>query len=474
MDVDSLINAQFNRAVEIVQSLPKTGPIQTGYEEKLAMYSLYKQATLGNVKTARPGMWDMLGRAKWDEWAKHKDMDTREAQWMYVETLKKVLRKYPDRTIARDLIAELDSYPGDPSNLVMSSNMGASTSLRDRAETSSSGSSRTQGSRSSARVQPRGMPEQHSTHTQGHAQRGDARVFESSEDDSTESETDEEAQDVRAPPQQSASPAANRPRSSHSSQYRYRTPVAQSNAAFSPAHSPGVQGPMPVVSGVPLTQPQPRYAAPSAFAPLSQQASALAFSPQPVHPLHPAYHHPHMSVAGPETMPPYQPHGMPYQDLVRSPQGSMGLERAIVDIQASLAALRERMEMMEQGGSFHSYSSRQSPPRRHSPLHPMLPFNLDPRSFGAWSVVLTPFARSVISVRRMLEVVRRNPTLTIVRRLMLDLSFLLALVALIRACWRRFGGRRKEVFSALGGLWIALVNGGQAPRRDRILVDRGI
>ena len=32
------IDAQFDRAVQIVQSLPKTGPIQTGYEEKLAMY----------------------------------------------------------------------------------------------------------------------------------------------------------------------------------------------------------------------------------------------------------------------------------------------------------------------------------------------------------------------------------------------------------------------------------------------------
>ena len=40
MDVDSrqLIDAQFDRAVEIVQGLPKTGPIQTGYEEKLDMY----------------------------------------------------------------------------------------------------------------------------------------------------------------------------------------------------------------------------------------------------------------------------------------------------------------------------------------------------------------------------------------------------------------------------------------------------
>jgi len=38
MDSRQLIDAQFNRAVEIVQSLPKTGPIQTGYEEKLTMY----------------------------------------------------------------------------------------------------------------------------------------------------------------------------------------------------------------------------------------------------------------------------------------------------------------------------------------------------------------------------------------------------------------------------------------------------
>ena len=37
MDVEK-IDAQFDRAVEIVQGLPKTGPIQTGYEEKLAMY----------------------------------------------------------------------------------------------------------------------------------------------------------------------------------------------------------------------------------------------------------------------------------------------------------------------------------------------------------------------------------------------------------------------------------------------------
>ena len=38
MASNELISMQFDRAVEIVQSLPKTGPIQTDYEEKLAMY----------------------------------------------------------------------------------------------------------------------------------------------------------------------------------------------------------------------------------------------------------------------------------------------------------------------------------------------------------------------------------------------------------------------------------------------------
>lgn len=357
--------------------------------------------------------------------------------------------------------------------------MGASTSSHDRAETSSSGSSRTQGSPPPVHAALREAQKQHFSHMQRPT---NTAVFESSEDDTSDSETDEDVENVPPPPppaaqpqQLNSPPTANR-RPSLSSQHRYRTPVARSNAAFSPVRSPNTQGPLPVVSGVPLTQPQPRYAAPSAFAPLSQQVSALEFSPQPVPTLRPPYH----PLMPPEAMAPYQGHrSASYAGSVHSPAHttSMGLERAIVDIQASLAALRERMETMEQGGSFNSsYSShRQSSPPRHSPLHPTLPFNIDPRSFGAWSVVLTPLARSVTSTRRMIEVVRRNPTFTIIRRLMLDISFLIALVALIRACWRRFGGRRHEALRVLGGLWIALVNGGQMPvKRERILVDRGI
>lgn len=45
-DEAALIDARFHRAVDIIQSLPKSGPITTTYEEKLMLYSLYKQGEL--------------------------------------------------------------------------------------------------------------------------------------------------------------------------------------------------------------------------------------------------------------------------------------------------------------------------------------------------------------------------------------------------------------------------------------------
>ena len=39
----TVAEARFRKSVEIIQSLPKSGPISTTYEEKLMLYSLYKQ-----------------------------------------------------------------------------------------------------------------------------------------------------------------------------------------------------------------------------------------------------------------------------------------------------------------------------------------------------------------------------------------------------------------------------------------------
>ncbi|EAL21265.1 hypothetical protein CNBD3190 [Cryptococcus deneoformans B-3501A] len=90
------LDAQFNRAVDIVQSLPKGGTIQTTYEDKLWLYSLYKQAIEGDVAVPRPGMLDLLGKAKWDAWNRQKGIDKPQAKRLYVSALVKILRKCAD------------------------------------------------------------------------------------------------------------------------------------------------------------------------------------------------------------------------------------------------------------------------------------------------------------------------------------------------------------------------------------------
>ncbi|XP_061081917.1 acyl-CoA-binding protein isoform X2 [Conger conger] len=60
----------------------------------LDVYSLYKQATVGDINTARPGMLDFAGKAKWDAWEKRKGMSKEEAMKAYVEKVEELKVKY--------------------------------------------------------------------------------------------------------------------------------------------------------------------------------------------------------------------------------------------------------------------------------------------------------------------------------------------------------------------------------------------
>ncbi|GAA5849469.1 hypothetical protein JCM3766R1_003292 [Sporobolomyces carnicolor] len=104
------IHARFERAVDIIQSLPKSGPIQTNYDDKLLLYAVYKQATEGDITTSRPGMFDVLGRAKWDAWNKRKGLSQADAERLYVEALMRILRGYSDRTHAVQLLRDLEDF----------------------------------------------------------------------------------------------------------------------------------------------------------------------------------------------------------------------------------------------------------------------------------------------------------------------------------------------------------------------------
>ncbi|KAH8100964.1 acyl-CoA-binding protein [Cristinia sonorae] len=88
--------AKFNKAVEVVQNLPKDGPIKPTQDDQLFFYKYYKQATIGDVNTARPGMLDFTGKAKWDAWNSVKGVSKEEAWAKYVEKLLEILKAAGD------------------------------------------------------------------------------------------------------------------------------------------------------------------------------------------------------------------------------------------------------------------------------------------------------------------------------------------------------------------------------------------
>ncbi len=82
------LKATFEKAAKDVQRLPK----KPDNETLLRLYALYKQASAGDVSGGRPGMFDMVGRAKYDAWEKVKGKSADEAMKAYVtivESLKK-------------------------------------------------------------------------------------------------------------------------------------------------------------------------------------------------------------------------------------------------------------------------------------------------------------------------------------------------------------------------------------------------
>ena len=53
----------------------------------LQIYALYKQATEGDVQGKRPGMLDMVGRAKYDAWAGQQGKGAEAAMQEYIDLI---------------------------------------------------------------------------------------------------------------------------------------------------------------------------------------------------------------------------------------------------------------------------------------------------------------------------------------------------------------------------------------------------
>jgi len=80
----------FEVAAEEIKRLAKMPDNQ----ELLDTYMYYKQVTVGDCNTTRPGMLDMKGKAKWDAWNGIKGMSKEEADRLYVEYVEKLKAKY--------------------------------------------------------------------------------------------------------------------------------------------------------------------------------------------------------------------------------------------------------------------------------------------------------------------------------------------------------------------------------------------
>lgn len=89
---DLTLKEQFEFAAEQIKTLPvKNGPSDS---EKLTMYGLYKQATVGDCNTTRPSMLDFTGKKKWDSWNSRKGTSINDAMTQYCDNFLVLSDKY--------------------------------------------------------------------------------------------------------------------------------------------------------------------------------------------------------------------------------------------------------------------------------------------------------------------------------------------------------------------------------------------
>ena len=76
------LRTKFEATVEQVQN--GTAKKKPSQELKLEFYSLFKQATEGDVATKKPSIFDMVAFAKWTAWDKLRGLSSEQAMEKYI------------------------------------------------------------------------------------------------------------------------------------------------------------------------------------------------------------------------------------------------------------------------------------------------------------------------------------------------------------------------------------------------------
>ncbi|KAJ2796473.1 acyl-CoA-binding protein (ACBP)/diazepam binding inhibitor (DBI)/endozepine (EP) [Coemansia guatemalensis] len=86
------LNAEFLKAKDNSEVLPK----KPSNDEKLKLYSLYKQGTVGDNNTEKPSAFSFERKYMWDAWTKLKGMKPEEAKQQYIDFVKELEEKFKE------------------------------------------------------------------------------------------------------------------------------------------------------------------------------------------------------------------------------------------------------------------------------------------------------------------------------------------------------------------------------------------
>lgn len=75
------LEEQFEQAAKDVHTLKE----RPGNDVLLNLYSLHKQASVGDVSGEKPGMFDFIAAAKYNAWSTKKGLTREEAMQQYVD-----------------------------------------------------------------------------------------------------------------------------------------------------------------------------------------------------------------------------------------------------------------------------------------------------------------------------------------------------------------------------------------------------
>jgi acyl-CoA-binding protein len=84
------LQARFEQAQKDIMTLNR----RPDNDDLLILYALYKQGSQGDVSTPRPGLLNLVGRAKHDAWARLRGLKPTTAMQQYIDKVAALLESH--------------------------------------------------------------------------------------------------------------------------------------------------------------------------------------------------------------------------------------------------------------------------------------------------------------------------------------------------------------------------------------------